>query len=145
MIVIADESRMSERGLHSGPQSGGYFPISFTTGTTMTADATFVWKAPFPCRIVHVSCDSEAATTANYSVDTTAGSVIALRPYPTTVEVFTPGGALDLNAVASANRSLAEGHTLSILFDVAVSLVGGCLVVMLYSQGHPTVWTSDLD
>ena len=62
--------------------------------------------------------------------------------------VWTPGGANDLDGVASgANRILAEGEDLDVTMTTAAAstLVGGCVTVTLRVTGQPTAWAATLD
>ncbi len=145
-MVIANEPTSHERGGHSGPQAGHYMPLTFNQGVAASGNFVWNWKTPFPCRIVQVSadCQSQVGGTT-YAISTTNGPLVAARTIPTTVEVIEPGGVIDLNAVDKANRSLAEGHVLTITWVVATNVQGAAIVVTLYATGHPTAWDSDGD
>lgn len=123
----------------SGPVAGGYVVVPFTTGVSMTADSTHVWKVPFPCRVVHVSADCTSTTGGQYSVASTTGDIIALRTIPAAPEDAhgSAGADIDIDAVAAANRTLAEGESLTVLWDVGTNIVGGCIVVTLRVTGQP--------
>lgn len=142
-VTITEETPIvGERGSHSGPQAGGYISLPFTIGEVMVADAVFVWKVPFPCKIVHVSADCVSTTGGTWSLDTTTGNVVADRTIPTAVEDVHAGADadLDIDAVAAANRSLAEGESMTVTFNVGTNILSGCIVVTLRITGQPTEW-----
>ena len=125
-----------------GPVAGGYITLPFTTGEVMVADAIFVWKTPFPCKIVHITADCISTSSGTWSVDTTTGNVVADRTIPTAVEdVHAGSGAdVDIDAVAAANRVLAEGESLTVTFNVGTNILSGCIVVTLRVTGQPAGW-----
>jgi len=132
-----------------GPVSGGYIVHTVTVGEqAASVTPEYHWSVPFPCRVVHISAKADTiANTPEYSVWTPTGDIIADKVLPTTLEEFYPGGANDLDAVASANRSLAALEDLVVLFTTvaAETIVGGCVVITLRVTGQPTAWDETVD
>jgi len=142
------------RGLYTGPTAGAYLMFTATVGEQAASlDVVYRWRAPFDCKIVYVFAKVTAITgTVTYSINTTAGSLIAARTLPTAGERSFPAGLtpapdIDLDAVSAANRIMAVGDIVDVhTITAAASTISGAQVSLLFRvRAHSTLWTADDD
>lgn len=138
------------RSSASGPVAGNIYTIPFYTGlVAITADKIDVWRMGWPAKIVHISAVCNSTTGGTYDIASSVGDIVADRTIPTTLEQAFPGASgsnlFDIDAVAAANRVLAENTSLTVTFNVGTNIANGVIMVTLFTTGQPTRWADGLD
>jgi len=135
---MAFGDRTLTRSPNRGPSTGSVVPLLFTLGGpagTVDATHTVSCRAPFDCRIQGVTAATSAANTGSptYDVTTTTGALFTGRAVPSNTSEF-----VDITAVATANRNVAKGELISVVFtDVGGSTVATGLTVCI------ALWVKD--